>query len=264
MTNLRRIPLTHAHNTRDLGGYATAAGRVTAWGRLYRSDNVGNLDAGEWAQMAGERGIATVIDLRSTAESQGSPVNAPEGVTVVHHPLMGNLEGVPDLAQVGPEQAAQMAQAEGAERMLESMKLDYAKTTYENIDTAAAVLGAIVDGLPRGAVLFQCSAGKDRTGITAALVLWLAGVAREDIIADYQVSATYNEPGINEKIRSLPPELMAMIPDPSLLEGVMASDPKMMRALLDRFEAEPIRDALAGAGFGADRQAALVEAVTID
>ena len=41
------------------------------------------------------------------------------------------------------------------------------------------------------AVLFHCTAGKDRTGVVAALLLWLAGVSEEDILADYIVSGPY-------------------------------------------------------------------------
>lgn len=58
----------------------------------------------------------------------------------------------------------------------------------ENTGLLAAALARLTASLDDGAVLFHCTAGKDRTGVLAAAVLWLCGAAREDIVADYEVS----------------------------------------------------------------------------
>ncbi|MCB6602772.1 tyrosine-protein phosphatase, partial [Erysipelatoclostridium ramosum] len=75
------------------------------------------------------------------------------------------------------------------------------------------------------AVLFHCTAGKDRTGILAALLLKLCGVCNEDILADYQISATYNAAGVN---RMLPADVMAI----PAVRALFESTPDMLQPLL--------------------------------
>ena len=103
--------------------------------------------------------------------------------------------------------------------------------------------------MENGAVVFLCSAGKDRTGIIAALVLYLCGVAREDIVADYMVSSVYNTNGINKKLEALPEEYLRKLPDPELLKSCLVSEPETITALLDALDRRGIRERLAEHGF---------------
>lgn len=169
----RRIRLGKMLNLRDLGGYPAEAGKTTRWGRLLRGDNpMGLTDADrDWLL---ERGITTVIDLRSPAELEKLPdeLAGQPGFTYHHLPLSGGVKLPHEEELVGW----------GYFQMLERK------------EEAAAVLAAIADA--PGGVLFHCMAGKDRTGCVAALLLALAGVERLDILADYQVSETYIRPVI--------------------------------------------------------------------
>lgn len=250
--NLKRIALQNAHNLRDLGGYPAGGGKTTRWGMLYRSDALSALTAEEWQILRG-RGIAAVIDLRSAGEAQAAPIRAPEGVCFHHHSLM------PELDRIGTVDPRTLS----AEQIVQSMKLDYSRTLFDGLEVCARVLNTILEESERGGVLFLCSAGKDRTGILAAVVLTLCGVEREDILADYMVSSTYNARGINARLTALPPQMLQLIPDMELLKQCMDSRPETMARLLDDMDERDLPAALDGAGFSHAAQARFRERFTV-
>lgn len=247
MQYLKHIPLEKAHNIRDLGGYPAAQGKATRWGLLYRSDALSELTKSDWEKLQ-QRNIKTIIDLRSERECAAAPIFAPEEMVCLHFSLMNQLDS--------------NLKSASRENIIESMKLDYVKTLFGNLSCGAQILHAILERMDSGAVLFLCSAGKDRTGIVAALVLYLCGVMKEDIIADYIVSATYNADGINKKLENLPPQMLAMVPDMQLLKDCFASKPETIQALLEAFEQRDIRQALAENGFSHESQELLQKKFT--
>lgn len=106
------------------------------------------------------------------------------------------------------------------------MKLDYVDMVRAVPEAVCAALRHIRNTRKAGhAVLFHCTAGKDRTGILAALLLKLCGVCNEDILADYQVSATYNALGVN---RMLPADVMTI----PAVRALLDSTPDMLQPLL--------------------------------
>lgn len=113
-------------------------------------------------------GITTVVDLRSAEEIERKPdpLAQEPGIRYLHCPLAGDGR-VPAPDEVP---LSYMEMADGTGQM-------------------AGALRAIAEA-PQ-AVLFHCTAGKDRTGVVTALLLWLAGVSEEDILADYIVSGPY-------------------------------------------------------------------------
>ena len=240
MTNLKHISLEKAHNLRDLGGYPTADGRMTKWGVLYRSDSLAVLTEQDWAVLQ-KRNVKTVIDLRSSGEAASAPIRTPDGVECLHFSLMKELDG--------------NVQSASMETILQSMKLDYVKTLYGNPSCASEIMNTINERVENGAIVFLCSAGKDRTGIIAALSLYLCGVAREDIIADYIVSATYNADGINKMLAAIPEAYLKMIPDMQMLKDCFASKPETIATLLDAFKENEIEELLHQNGFTASAQA---------
>ncbi len=255
--HLRRIPLEHLHNLRDLGGYPAASGRVTKWNRLYRSDLPDSLSSQEW-QTLKDLGITLLIDLRSKQEQGKSPVTPGYPVKYEALPLI-RVPGQPADPASTDEQTEEQAAAE----FLKSMDLSYTDVLFGNLPGAVKILEDICDHLRAGSsVLFFCTAGKDRTGITAALVLYLCGAAREDIIADYMVSHTYNDKGINQMAVDIPKELREILPDEESLKKGLASDPETMAALLDSFESRDIKTALTDNGFGEEKQKELALLMT--
>ena len=164
-------------NFRDLGGYRTEDGRSVAWGRLYRSDGLHRLtERGVRAFLA--LGATTVLDLRTATELAERtwipPADWPG--RLLHLPL---LRDVPDWSAVAPEDSA---------------RADFAVEHYREIAVeGAAGLKAAVEALAAPDALpavFHCAAGKDRTGVLAALVLRLLGVSAEDVADDYALSET--------------------------------------------------------------------------
>lgn len=180
---LRHIPLGKMHNLRDLGGYPVPGGGETAWERLLRGDNPEGLTAAD-IQWLLDRDITTVVDLRSLQEAERKPdqLSSVSAFCYVNCPLMGEAV-MPDLGDEAGKGYFHIL--EGRERVAQALT-----------QVASAP----------GGVLFHCTAGKDRTGLVAALLLGLAGVGRADLLADYQVSETYLA-DIIRRIREKVPEL---------------------------------------------------------
>ncbi|MCU1462478.1 MAG: putative protein-tyrosine phosphatase [Acidimicrobiales bacterium] len=177
----RAIALTGCFNFRDLGGYETMDGRRMKWRRLFRADGLSRLTPDDLGVL-GPLGLATVLDLRTTAELDefGRFVGAGPGgsAPAYHHlPMIDVLPDRKDFPRwVDPSIVA--------DRYVEMLGNGRAAVVE-----ALTVLGD-PGNLP---AVFHCSAGKDRTGILAAIVLGLVGVADEVIVADYALSAAAME-----------------------------------------------------------------------
>lgn len=177
----RSLNWPDCRNTRDLGALPLRAGGVTRTGVLVRSDNLASLTpAGRQAMV--DYGITTVIDLRAESEIRGAPgppfskfqttapVSPPEPQTEAAFPAYLNLPLVDDEIAFVLNEAPTMP--------------DRYKVM---IDRRQIALGKIFNAIAEadGPVLFHCFAGKDRTGLVAAMMLSLAGVEPDAIGADY-------------------------------------------------------------------------------
>jgi protein-tyrosine phosphatase len=168
----RHIAFDGLCNFRDLGGYRGADGREVRWNRLFRSDSLAKLKNDDWERLRG-LGVGTVIDLRYPWEIEGQG-RAPE------HPDMAyfnfSIEHRPyDQAEIDPRVDPWRFLADR-----------FAEVVSDGVDELRRTLEAIAAST-RPAV-FHCKSGKDRTGIVAALVLSLLGVADDDIIADFALT----------------------------------------------------------------------------
>ena len=171
----RHLPARGAYNIRDLGGYDTASGTTIPWRRFLRADSLHRLEKGEPDRLH-RTGLRKVIDLRTPAElaEKPNPFSDFGNVDFVNLPLFDDLSP-----------AALSRTRRPGEDPLYGFYMSALETRGPAI---AAILGEIA--APRdGAVLFNCTAGKDRTGIIAALLLGLAGVPRDQIVADYTLTA---------------------------------------------------------------------------
>lgn len=165
--------LTGYVNFRDLGGHVTPTGPVRT-GRVYRSDSLAHLDGPDVAHLVEERGITLVVDLRREHEVEASPLAALEtaGVRVVHVSLIDPA--------VPPLQTSDIVDGTLADRYVSIL------------DTSGSQFASVVRMIADAAnhpMVFQCAAGKDRTGLVAAIVLGLIGVDDATITADYAASA---------------------------------------------------------------------------
>lgn len=184
----RHVPLQGASNFRDFGGYPAAEGRTVKWRRLFRSDRLSDLTPADYEALDAY-GIRAVYDLRRDSEAAAAPTRwggktEPElirsalftdepGRNIIQHTAADGVSPDADLAR-------------------RIMSETYARMVSE--PGALAVLGAIfarlttADAFP---ALFHCAAGKDRTGVTCALILSALGVAREDVVEDFMLTQQY-------------------------------------------------------------------------
>jgi protein-tyrosine phosphatase len=182
----RQLAWEGLFNARDLGGYPTADGRQTRWGAVVRSASLTALSPAGRAALIGY-GVRSIVDLRLPDEVVARP--NPFAETDGHDILYANLSFL-DPAVAPPGDALTLA--DGYKRMLD---LFHRKV--------AAVMAAIA-GAPEGGVLVHCAAGKDRTGLIAALLLGLVSVEAETIAADYALSAEYLRARDEEWLRNGP------------------------------------------------------------
>lgn len=205
-------------NTRELGGYPLQSGGRTRWGALVRSETLALLTpAGQQALL--DYGIRTIIDLRFPAELETAP-------NPFDRPKDGRVDA-PDFTNIPldhDENIVWHATMEPAELMADM----YCRLLETNHQHAAAALSAIARARP-GGVLFHCHAGKDRTGLIAALVLGAVGADAETIVADYAFSSP---PFVERRLRWLSdPD---MTPENRAYLGLLSSAmPETMRLTLN-------------------------------
>jgi len=168
----RLIAFEQVFNFRDLGGYVTGDGHRTRWRTLFRADGLNRLQPGEEATFTA-LGIATVIDLRTGEEADHGgrfPVHFCDAA--YHHLPMFDV--LPDWPH----------DINDPDDYLSDRYLEMFATGRKTIARAFELL-ADPASYP---LVFHCTAGKDRTGILAALVLSVLGVPDEVIAADYALS----------------------------------------------------------------------------
>lgn len=171
---MRRIICKNINNLRDLGGYCTKDGEITKFNSVYRSELPLKMTKEEINYLL-NNGLNTVIDLRNKEELKRNK-NCLNIKEIKYFNI--SLDGVkcPDKESDIPNGYMDI--------------LNNKKDIYE-------IFNVIKNS--SGSILFNCTAGKDRTGVIAMLFLLLVGVYEEDIIADYQVSYTY----IIDKVRNM-------------------------------------------------------------
>jgi protein tyrosine/serine phosphatase len=173
-TSPRLLPLVGAYNFRDLGGYPTTDGLVTRWGQLFRSDTLHELTEAD-LDVLQDIGLRSAIDLRTPAELErtGRGLLGAEPVRHHHFPVVqegGTTQGAPSQAQEDLAQRYLWYLDIGRESLVEALTMVGDPTSYP--------------------LVFHCAAGKDRTGVLAALVLDILGVEREVIVEDYVLTAS--------------------------------------------------------------------------
>ena len=216
----RHLGFQGSFNFRDLGGYATTDGRTVKWRTLFRADAVHRLPDEELDQLA-DFGLRTVIDLRTSAEVDEGHLHDPSrGITHVHLDVLGevwkprDLDENADAGEVLGDLYVQMLD-------IGALALSEAFRTLANAENLPAV--------------FHCAAGKDRTGVLAAMVLSTIGVADHVIVADYAISGTNMSELIERLKRDRPEALTSMNDQPS---AYLAAPPEAMARLLTHVNAE--------------------------
>jgi protein-tyrosine phosphatase len=246
----RWIELDGAVNVRDLGGLRTQDGGTTTPGVLLRSDNLQGLSEKDVRRLLDDRGIRTVLDLRTPTEvrSEGPGPLVKEGLRHV------NLDLIPSWDE-----------DEGTDRIVPHEQREEGDLSHFYLTYLDQMPQSVVDALrviadpDSGPVVVHCAAGKDRTGVIVALALHVAGVDRDEIVADYALTGERIE-AIRDRLLTSPTYAEDMKSRP--LDD-MRPHALSMRHFLDRLdELGGVSAWLTSHRFGPQEQAALRERLT--
>jgi protein-tyrosine phosphatase len=179
---VRRVPLDGPANFRDLGGYE-AGSQFLRRGRVFRSDSLSHLTDRDVRHIVEELGVSTVVDLRAGHEVEvygHGPLGA-AGVVVHHMPIADETR---------PERFERPPDAPDPSTL--TLDAIYVIMLERYAERFVGVLRMLADTATHP-VVFHCAAGKDRTGIVAALLLSVLGVDDDVIAADYALTAEHIE-----------------------------------------------------------------------
>ncbi|MFD0898231.1 tyrosine-protein phosphatase [Loigolactobacillus binensis] len=191
MSPTRILNLEHGYNFRELGGYRTQDGRQLKWQKVIRAAQLNKLSDRDLTQLS-EYGLQTIIDFRSPEEQTVAPDRIPTTSDYEFLPVFAVDETKNSIA---PQALLNELRRDpdGHKQMLQVyqnlVRDNHAQQTYRQF---FAYL--LANSTAQHSLLFHCTAGKDRTGIGAALLLGALGVPFTQIQADYlltqQASAT--------------------------------------------------------------------------
>jgi protein-tyrosine phosphatase len=220
----RHIHFESVPNFRDLGGYRTHDGRTVAWRRLFRSAALHKLADRDKARLEQEIGPRAVIDLRSPRD----PEKNPEAI------LLGEIGARYYPIPFRPDSLSYVKDEWKAYANATHMGAIYLHRISEKpfgtrlVDALEII--AVADNHP---LVFHCSAGKDRTGVLAAMVLAAIGIVDEDVVEDYALSAPFMK-GIRGRMTSDPETAQGVKDQPEFQWEASAESMAVFLSLLRR------------------------------
>jgi protein-tyrosine phosphatase len=219
----RRVAMEGLQNFRDLGGYRTATGGRTRWGKVFRADSLHKLTTADVTTYHA-LGMRTVFDLRRDAERERDPNYFDDAIqlSIIGHPP----EETPDGSVRIDVGAASIDVAGEGERILRDL---YVGMLLHSAPLFGRLLTALTDP-DRVPAVFHCHAGKDRTGMVAALLLDVLGVGRDDILDDYELTRRYRTFDLQQDSYA---RLMEAGLGPEAAAGVLATPRWAMAETLD-------------------------------
>ena len=183
----RSLSLAGASNFRDLGGYSTHDGRTVRWRRLFRADHLAALTPADLAVLS-ELGVDRSLDFRGELERESTAYRIPG---IRNHALAIEptvVQSIRALLEAGHD-----LKAADAVRLMQNTYLGF---VHDNAHRFAGFFEHVLD--EGGPLVFHCTAGKDRTGFAAALLLTALGVPRPVIMQDYLLTnAYYKRPAVS-------------------------------------------------------------------
>ena len=177
-------------NTRDLGGMETMNGHRIIPGKLYRSGHLNSLSGSDKDKLA--RIAPVIIDFRTDAERKEQPDQEIPGTENIHIPIVDDLT-----AGISREQGSLMEMFRkfilSPEETKQYMCNMYRAFVSEKSVRKYAAFADLLQNAQNKAVLWHCTAGKDRAGIASVIVEEMLGIPRDTIISDYLKTNEYIE-----------------------------------------------------------------------
>lgn len=192
MVDDRQIVLEGAWNFRDIGGYSTIDGFRVKKHKLYRSDELSKLTPNDVQKLV-DLGLKTIVDFRGERERENNEDVFIPGVRVVYLDPKADVAAMAS-SEMGDLHAhkrhdqltAKMAKSFMIEQNKEFVKNENSKQAYR------ALIDLVLDD-ENCPLVQHCRGGKDRTGFGVALILFLLGVSKEDILEDYMLTNVYKK-----------------------------------------------------------------------
>lgn len=173
-TPSRALPLQGVSNFRDLGGYVGLDGRPVRWRKVFRSAHLGELTADDIG-LLNTLGVRRVFDFRGAEERLTAPCVLPQATV---HAL--SIE--PSVVQRMSEHLA-TGEALTGPQMVAYMQQTYRDFVLKNTPRFAQLMSHVLAS--DEPLVFHCTAGKDRTGFAASMLLMALGVSRDVVMEDY-------------------------------------------------------------------------------
>lgn len=181
------LPVEGATNFRELGGYPSAGGRHVKEGIFYRGGALGRLTSDADRALLESLGIKLVLDLRSAGEARENPDPVPRGARYLRISAMYYSDGTElDFSPAGMSRVErEFSAASQGPSPQDAFTSFYAAMPFHNPAFQAMFRALEAGDVP---ILFHCTAGKDRTGAAAMLILLALGVDRDTVVADYMAT----------------------------------------------------------------------------
>ena len=186
----RRLQFADLLNARDLGGHPTLDGAQTRWRSLLRADDLTQLTP-QGVRSLADYGVQSVLDLRWPEEATRYPSPIPAALPAVHYQRISLLTHT--------EEEWRLRGRDVTKELWKCAVLEHVRFELHRVLSAIAAA-------PPGPLLFHCVAGKDRTGLIAALLLALADVTPQAIAADYALSSECLREGYLRRYRDADPQ----------------------------------------------------------
>lgn len=197
---VRKIELEGPSNFRDIGGYQSIQGTQLQFGRIFRSDNLSKMTQKDW-DLISSLGIETIIDLRREDEKMAYPTNLPRTshIEVVEIPIDGEILGRTELLKHVFSREVEKVTDEDMAQMYEDVLIN------NRTDLTNAV--SVLLDQPAKPKIVHCTAGKDRTGLTVALIHLILGISNTELLSDFLLSNSFRTPvriaSLSEQLKSL-------------------------------------------------------------
>lgn len=222
-SNIREVKLQGAINFRDIGGYKTKNGKKVKFGLLYRSAALNTLTEEDLSKIASLH-IKYDFDFRGPYEVKAAPDKIPVGTLRISLP--SGSENVGDSNYM--------------KNMSKYMKSDSFLISFYNVltpfkDRYMPLFDSLISNKNASPILFHCTAGKDRTGIAAALILYALGVDEETIFNDYEATNFYRR---NENAKAIAQMIKYYGMDEKTASAMMAAKKEYIESTFTTIKAQ--------------------------
>lgn len=225
----RLLPFAEANNFRELGGYRNNEGKTVKWGLLYRSDKLSALNA-EDELFLDELALKRIVDFRSIEEREREPdrIGPASSIAVKSMPMAvrgAEASYIIELIEKGELDSKQLRQIliDANREMVINYSLVYRSWLESLLEPGA---------LP---MAFHCTAGKDRTGLAAALLLLALDIPMETVMQDYLASNYYNATYNDNAVRMVSWSSLFQV-DGEALRPVLIVDAAYIQAAFDTID----------------------------